>query len=337
MKPHAKRTSRRRTTGLLFCCLLAAVCSSLAQTNWDEKWEHDEREGWNLDFARYSREDVKAAQAKGESIDSENKKAKEDEWAGSYSMVPGGEVSLENLRWSPQAGFVNVYVYTCESALRYLNFGSVTVSPTTVQMLPEYPPASGRKTAQVEMYVKVKWGDRHYLIEEDRLEDFCDSISGTGIHKEGILERGFWLKSSDWEKKTHGQPLLPPEYKHLLKKPVDAKVIAVGNSYVERDEEYGCMKRTVTPVTLNVGSKSGVKAGMAFRVLSPKDVDYYFIKVLTVSPNTSSALYIPHGYEMCDESETPPDEAQAEEEAKDEADEPAVAVGWKLTTRPVEQ
>jgi hypothetical protein len=204
-------------------------------------------------------------------------------------------------------------------------------------MLPEYPPQSGRKTAQVETYVKVKWGERHYLVEEDRLADFCDSITGTGIYKEGIIERGFWLKSSDVEKTAGGRPLLPPEYKHLLKKPVDAKVIAVGKSYVERDDD-NCMTRTVTPVTLNVGSKSGAKAGIAFRVLTPKDVDYGYIKVLTVSPNTSSALFVPYGFKMCPENETPPDETQAEEGTHDdEADEPPVAVGWKLTTRPVEQ
>ena len=248
-------------------------------------------------------------------------------------MIPDGEVTLESLLWSPQAGFVNVYVYTCMSELRYLNFGSVTVSPTTVQMLPEYPPESGRKTAQVKMYVKVKWGERHYLIEENRLADFCDTISGTGIYEEGIIERGFWLKSSDLEKAASGRPVLPPEYKHLLKKPIDAKVIAVGKSYVERDNDNDCLTRTVIPLTLNVGSKSGVKTGMAFRVLTPKDVDYYFIKVLAVSPDTSSALFVPHGFEACREDETPPDAEQAEEKTA----EPIPAVGWKLTTRPVEQ
>ena len=337
MTPLTHLCSRRKARVLLLCYLLVAVSASSAQTNWDEKWEHDDGEGWYLDYARYSREDVKAAQAKWKGIDAENKKAGEDEWAGSYSMMPGFDVSFEHLRWSPQAGFVDVYVYTCLPELRYLNFGSVTVSQTTVQMLPEYPPKSGRKTAQVKMYVKVKWGDRHYLIEEDRLADFCDSITGTGIYEEGVIERGFWLKSSDFEKATRGRPLLPPEYRHLLKKPVDAKVIAVGKSYVEQDEEYGCMKRTVTPVTLNVGSKNGVKTGIAFRVLTPKDVDYGYIKVLTVSPNTSSALFIPQGYKMCDEGEVPPADGQAEEQAEAEANEPPVAVGWKLTTRPVEQ
>lgn len=333
MKPHANRTSRRRATGLLLCCLLVAVSQSPAQTDLDEKWEHAEREGWYLDYARYSIEDVRAARAKWESIELENKQAGEDEWAGGYSLMPEFEVAFEHLRWSPRAGFVDVYVYTCQPELRYLNFGSVTVSPTTVQMLPEYPPRSGRKTAQVTTYVKVKWGDRHYLIEENRLADFCDAVSGTGVYKEGVIERGFWLKSSDSEKATRGRPLLPPEYRHLLKRPVDSKVIAVDKSYVEHYNDNDCMTRTVTPVTLNAGSKSGVKAGIAFRVLTPTGGGYGFIKVLTVGPNTSSALFVPYGYKMCGESETAPDEERAEAGA----DAPPVAVGWKLTTRPAEQ
>lgn len=332
MKPHADFTSRRKATGLLLCCLLLLAASmSPAQINWDEKWEHDEREGWFLDFSRYSREDVKAAQAKWKSIDAENKKAEEDEWAGSYSIMPDGEVSFNNLRWSPQAGFVNVYVYTCLPELRYLNFGRVTASPTTVQMTPEYPPDSGRKTAQVTMYVKVKWGDRHYLIEEDRLAEFCDAVSGTGIYEEGVMGRGFWLKAGDWEKTASGTPTLPREYKHLLKKPVDAKVIAVGKSYVEHHGDNECLTRTVTPVTINAGSKGGVKAGIAFRVLMPEAVDYGVVKVLKVGLNTSSALFIPLGFEMCGADQPPPDEAQ---EPQGEAQQPPVAAGWKLTTRP---
>lgn len=336
MKPFTNLASRRKAIGLLLCCLLVIASSSPAQTNWDEKWERDEGEGWYLNYKRYSREDVKAAQAKWKSIDAENNGSQEDEWAGSYSMQPGGEVSIDNLRWSPQAGFINIYVYTCLPELRYLNFGNVSVSPTTIQMLPEYPVNSGRTTAQVRMYVKVKWGERHYLIEEDRMADFCDTISGTGIYNEGILGRGFWLKGSDSEKKNDGLPLLPPEYKHLLKKPVDAKVIAVGTSYLERDGEDDCATRTVTPVTLNVGSKRGVKAGMAFKVVTPEDVNYGYVKVLKVGLNSSSALFVPYGFERCDalsEAGAPDDEpAQAEE-----ADESTIAVGWKLTTRPDDQ
>lgn len=331
MKLHADSTSRRNVTALLLCCLLLAVSTSPAQTNWDEKWEHVEREGWYLDFARYSREDVKAAQAKWKSIDAENSGAEADEWAGSYSMMPGGEVSLEDFRWSPQTGFVMVYVYTCLPELRYLNFGSVTVSPTTVQMTPEYPPNSGRKTAQVKMYVKVKWGDRHYLIEEDRLAEFCEAISGTGVYEEGVMGGGFWLKVDDFEKTVSGSPVLPREYKHLLRKPVDARVIAVGKSYVEHEEDNECLTRTVTPVTINVGSKGGVKVGIAFKVVTPEETGYGIVKVLKVGPNTSSALFIPYGFQMCAENGPLPDEGQ---EAPDEAKELPVAVGWKLTTRP---
>lgn len=338
MKPHTDFTPRWKVTCLLLCCLLLAASTSPAQTDWGEQWEHDGRQGWYLDFSRYSREDVKAAQAKWKGIDAENKSAADDEWAGSYAMVPGGEVSLENFRWSPQTGFVMVYVYTCLSELRYLNFGSVTASPSTVQMTPEYPPNSGRKTAQVTMYVKVKWGDRHYLIEEDRLAEFCDTISGTGIYEEGVMGGNFWLKADDVEKPASGTPTLPREYRHLLKKPLDAKVIAVGKSYVEHNEDNECLMRTVTPVTINVGSKGGVKAGIAFRVLTPEAADYGVVKVVKVGLNTSSALFIPLGFEMCAENQPPPDETQEPQgeaqEPQDEAQEPPVAVGWKLTTRP---
>jgi hypothetical protein len=325
--------SHRKAIGLLLCCLLVALSSSLAQTNWNEKWEHDLGEPWYLNYEHYTREYVKAAQVKWRDIATENKGSQADEWAGSYSLDSGFDVSLYHLRWSPQAGFVDVYVYTCLPELRYLNYGSVTVSPTTVRMLQEYPATPNKAIEQAKMYLKVKWGDRHYLIEENRIAEFCDTIAGVGIYKEGVIDTGFWVKIDDEEKSPEGMPILPPEYKHLLKKPIDAKVIAVGKSYVERDDEVDCMTRTVTPVTLNVGSKDGVKAGIAFKVLSPKDVDHGYIKVVTVSLNSSSALFIPHGFEMCDESEAPPDEEQAKAEVK----EPAVAVGWKLTTRPADQ
>ena len=56
---------------------------------------------------------------------------------------------------------------------------------------------------------------------------------------------------------------------------------------------------------------------------------YGYVKVLKVMERSSRALFIPQGFEMCDETGEP-DQSGEQVQADDAA---AVAVGWKLITR----
>lgn len=316
----------------------AVICAALfsvlvtfpvsAQLDTSEKWETGTYEAWFLNYKRYSKSDVLAAQVKWRALEAEEAA---NEWAGVYTPICDDcEVSLDKLRWTPKSGFIKFYVYTCQPELRALDFGSAVESLTTVYLFPEYPADSGRSPRPAMQYLKVKWGERHYLIAEDKIGEFCDWVAGVEVHNrnEVLGVKDFYLKDSDAEKSVTGLPLLPRGYKHLLKRPIEATIIAIGKSYIERDEDVeGCMNRAVMPVTLNVGSANGVAVGMKFNSVTEDQLDAF---IITSVGNHSSRAVFEQGWESCEGS----GEGQEDQNTVKEKHEPEVKVGLKLTTRP---
>jgi hypothetical protein len=228
-----------------------------------------------------------------------------------------------------KSGFLEIHVYTCIPELRGLNFGNAVESTDTVHLIPEYPPASGRSLQPARQYLKVKWGERHYLINENEIADFCRHIAGLDIRRENepLIAGDFYLKDRDWDKPATGLPVLPEGYRHLLKKPIDAKIKAVGRGYIEYDYENGCMKQTIIPVTLNVGSTSGVKVGTVFK-FSTEDSTMEFT-ITSVSKDSSRAISEGFGWQLCEEN----GEASEEQTADEENRKAKIKVGLQLSTR----
>ena len=68
----------------------------------------------------------------------------------------------------------------------------------------------------------VHWGERHYLVPEDRFRSFCQEINA-GIQKRSPQRFGgrFLLRKGDESKRATGLPTLPEEYlRYIFKRPI---------------------------------------------------------------------------------------------------------------------
>lgn len=115
-------------------------------------------------------------------------------------------------------------------------------------------------------YLPIEWSERIYLINESELKNFANAINlGIEPRSSLISERdaspwygSFYLRSGDEQKKVIGKPKLPEEWLYfLLGKPLTATVISIQN--VEKRQFV-----TISTVTINKGSKDGLKVGMRF-------------------------------------------------------------------------
>jgi hypothetical protein len=230
-----------------------------------------------LKYKHYTEFDVARAKEKlGSILLSQSK----DEWAGIYNL--DSPLSNTKLIWAPDAGFLDFYIYTCAVELRTLNYGKVVNSSDSVVLTTEKQPANTpvRKRFEGVRYVKVKWGDRRYLVEEDELELFCELAAGyhgpaknvTGKLANGetyetqiSIWNSFWVKVGKEEDKVYGTPILPKKYSKFVRQPLETAIISLGKYEI---------KQAVDPlftnsnqfVTIGLGSTNGIKAGMDFYV-----------------------------------------------------------------------
>lgn len=335
VRPILKLSGRKLITSLLILFCLAVVSSGARvgeDENWVKSWIPGVGELLRHDYRRYSKEDVAAAQAKWEQIEEDNRRAQEDEWSGNYTIdYPaelGGGTALDEFRWSPQSGFVEVYVYTCTPELRRLNYGSVFSSSSMVQLLPDRAPQSPGGHEPATRYLKVKWGARHYLIPEERLAIFCDRAAGLEMRKEGgIVIHDFYLKTDDLEKQAEAMPVLPPGYESFVKEPIDARITAVGAGFRKIDRENDWWDEFIVPVTINAGSARGVKRGMSFNARGFEEAET--IKITQVGQKSSAGVIVRSIRKQPCVKIDETDDCQSPAYAP-------VRVGLKMTTRPLQ-
>ena len=120
----------------------------------------------SYDFKFYTKNDVVKAKNRFNLIKQFPVK---NEWEGIYTH--GIEVGTVELHWNSAGGFVYFYVY---HTLRSLDFGSASDKTDSVKFISEKSPISKRKSRFTANFIKVKFGDRHYLVPENRLQDFAD-------------------------------------------------------------------------------------------------------------------------------------------------------------------
>jgi len=100
-------------------------------------------------------------------------------------------------------------------------------------------------------FLPIRWGDRLYLIEPERLVAFANAVNAG--HEPRMKAQGvFFLRSGDWNKPVTGGPTLPAVYRaYLLEKPVEARILRV----VGEEEN----------LELGAGRRQGLQPGMKLR------------------------------------------------------------------------
>ncbi len=114
------------------------------------------------------------------------------------------------------------------------------------------------------VYVVVPWGERVYLVQDDRLLSFCNDVNA-GRFRRPEPTGLYPLRVGGSEKKVAGLPRVPGEYKQsLLKKPIRATVMKVEGE--KQDVAVLGVSYLMDGVALkvNVGKRDGVRTGMRF-------------------------------------------------------------------------
>jgi hypothetical protein len=187
-----------------------------------------------------------------------------NEWEGTYYSNTG--LGSDKLIWNREGGFFDFYFY---HHLRHFDYGTVFDSPSFVVLASEKPvnSTSARKQAAKLKLVKVKIGETHFLVPENRLKDFCESAAGLSTDRNDIFY--FRIKEEDFEKEASGLPVLPDEYRTLLRYPIEARITRVGKRKIipnERSTKGFYFNDIDFAVSINAGKNKGVKIGMNFFV-----------------------------------------------------------------------
>lgn len=257
--------------------------------NWLKQYTNYNEQFLYQRFDRYSKDDLIKFRAK---FDLLNNSKSEDDWDRIYSVGSDEIVGFSQLRLKSGVGFVSFYVYTCFPELRHINYGRIVTSSETIQLLPEFGDNSPRK-ATPNTYVKVKWNNRYYLVEESSLSAFAQKAVGIYVEPEDSSDENYqkwsnyWV-SGDFEKPLSGLPEFPLNYKKFQRSPIEAKIISVGKRVVEEKilGNINYSESAFYNVTIDVGKNNNVKEGMKFEI--PEINAELFIT--RVNPKTSIGL-----------------------------------------------
>lgn len=185
----------------------------------------------------------------------------QNEWEGIYSGQ-WAAVGDEKLIWNERGGFFHFYYY---HRLKYMNHGTVENTPDAIKFISEKPSNDKKEQSAAEIYIKVKFGERIYLVPEKSLRLFCETA--VGVNTENDVDH--WEKEGNLEKKIFGLPIVPEKYKHLIRLPIDTEILRVGERKIipneQSTEEYN-FDDIHYLVTLGAGKNKGLKVGMNFYV-----------------------------------------------------------------------
>lgn len=247
-------------------------------------------QGQNLytEFNKYSKNDLITFSEKLEALS----KSKQIGWEDFYSG-DNDEVGLAALIWSKESGFVSYYVYTCQPSIRSVNFGNIKETSDTIELIPEIDKSSPRKNQSPTKYVKVKWSDRKYLVEENSLLPFAEKAAGIyvepSIDENSIPNRwaNYWV-SGEIGKDLIGLPVFPSSYKKFERKPIYSRILSVGKRTVEEKELGNAWFSESAWYELKIdgGMNRGIKKGMEFYCPKLENIVY----IVKSNPNSSTGL-----------------------------------------------
>lgn len=207
-----------------------------------------------------------------------------NEWEGNYS--DGGYVTTGKAGYMLDfdKGFATFYIDTCYPALTNIGYGRLVNKPDSVDFIYEF---SSEGKAKIRRFIKVRWDDRLYLVDENALLPFSEKAVGIFVPDEnGNLNEKWrsYLVQRDWEKPVTGFPVFPTKYKRFERRPIGAKITYIGKRVItsEKNEDGTVHSRSaVYLVTIDAGLEKKVKRGMSFEIPETKDT----IKITKVIGN----------------------------------------------------
>src|SRR5215467_5656360 len=139
-------------------------------------------------------------------------------WAGDYYYGDGLGYRF-NLMLAPRSG----YVYTWHGCLGLygVDYGTVSWRNGVVSLTSEYRHRNSTKVKSDQFY-PLEWGERHYLIPEGDLVEFCNQVNAGIEPNDNFQSSAVPLKAGDGEKSVTGRPPVPEGYDaYLLSRPID--------------------------------------------------------------------------------------------------------------------
>lgn len=207
------------------------------------------------------------------------------DWAGDY-YCGDGEGENISLYLAPQAG----YLYEnrgCEFVWDR-SMGRVVGTSDRIRLLPEVMQKDPSDRRMADEYFVVPWGDRRYLVPTNGLIEFCNAVN-SGIEPRRYPWGDYLLLSWSWTNAVSGKPLVPDDFrKYMLMEPVTGAIIAV-TGVTRSLSGLGWYSRKVT-ATVNIGTDSGLAAGMKLQVVVPDDVLWENVLVTGVEKRTAQIL-----------------------------------------------
>lgn len=303
-------------------CLLISSVAARAQMD-DRGWVNGVGEPWRFDSNRYTAEQAETARARWQQLETELGPARGD-WAGVYQIGGVADVRMKVLRWSAGQGFVSFNVNACTANVDDLDYGEVVAdSPSYIDIISRRNPQSQNK----RKLVKVKWGERRYLIEDYAVGYFCDYVAGLGEYngpRELPFEEEFFSRHDDRGKPPATLPTVPPEYREFVRRPIDATITKVGKSYLEVNPDNEWWNDLVTPVTINAGSNQRIKRGLKLQILD-SDEHGEEVEITRVGTNHAQGIIVRQTRKR------PGAQLNEWDDGKDDP-KPTISIGWKLTT-----
>ena len=154
--------------------------------------------------------------------------------------------------------------------------------------MPKTIAGSIESRSRPDALLRVRWGERHYLVAVDEARDFCNAVNAGFEPCDESSSRAL-LRSGDGEHVASGKPELPSEYAKLLfAAPVEATVTAVGAT--ERRTWRNGIDRWHTPVTLDFGADRGAWLGM--ELWFPEHPGAEYLTLVEAGSQSSKADYV---------------------------------------------
>ncbi len=223
---------------------------------------------WIGESKNFTKEDVIKG---GRKLSNIKQSTFDDEWDGIY-LSNNDWLGEEFLSLNQENGFVEYYFY---HTLKSSDFGYIKKNQDSLILTSEKSSFEKNKS-KIRTLIKVKYGDRHYLISENNLRLFLEDIVGVFPANAQPYHYSIWLKKDDEEKKVFGDPQIPEKYKHLFRSSIETKIAKVGKKiYLDTDIYYF--------LTLGAGINKKIKVGMN---LYAADLGEW-IEITKVSQNTS--------------------------------------------------
>ena len=184
----------------------------------------------------------------------------EHAWAGRYYCGDGTGVNI-SVELAPKAGFA--FAWSGCLGVYDRNFGAVQEKDGSLVLTFALPSQRKGPARLASTLVPVAWGERHYLVASDAMQEFANEVNGGTEPRQGV--HGFTLlRRGDEGKKAEGKPKLPKEFAGLLlDAPIQGMVVAVRDSRVEEGE---VLTRRFSTAVIDRGSEHGVRVGMRLHV-----------------------------------------------------------------------